>query len=256
MRKILALLLSAALLVGAYKERAQANRFIPFESRAKSASGAIFVNKDGHRQFDCSGTEIGHTNDGGGIFLTARHCVADFETNEFIPNETVSFGANEGGPYYDAAPIALSLTDDVALLYLRNGANIPEVKIKDEGTLSSGDPIFNVSFPLGIGKNIFHVEFMAPRFPFLSPDILEKYNQWTYSMPMNLTIANGSSGSGVFSQKDHALIGVAVGSFGEGSFNIAIPASRIIGFLNHLDDNTVAKFIAAFPPQPDVMEFF
>jgi S1-C subfamily serine protease len=256
LKKLLAVLLAAMLLVGGYKQRSQANRFIPYEPQAKSATGAIFLNKDGKRQFFCSGTEIGHTPEGDGVFLTARHCLADPDTNEVRTGLSVSFSPNEGGPFYDAAPIVLSLTDDVALLLLRDGADIPAVRIKDEKGLATGDRIFNVSFPLGTGKQVFHGEYMSPRFLILPGQILEQYPQWAYSMPMNMTIAHGSSGSGVFSQKDHALIAVAVGTFEEGSYNIAIPASRVINMLNHIQDNTVDKFEKAFPIQEAPPDFF
>jgi S1-C subfamily serine protease len=247
MKKVIALLLLAALLFGGYKQNAFA-KFRSFEPEAKSASGAIFMNDGpGHHKFFCSGTEIGSTPDGGGIFLTARHCIANPNTNEIRENLSVSFSADQGGPFYDAAPIALSLSDDLALLYLRNGAGIPAVKIRDNRRLRGGDPIFNVSFPLGTGKQVFHGEYIGPRFLSLMDELAADYPQWDYAMPMNLTIAHGSSGSGVFSQKEHAMIGVAVGTFEEGSYNIAIPADRVLDFLNDLKDNTVQKFRYAFP---------
>lgn len=227
------------------------NNFRSFEPEAKAASGAIFTDDGTGRKFHCSGTEIGKTSDGDGIFLTARHCVANPETYKINTNITVSFSADQGGPFYDAQPIALSLTDDLALLVLRDGADIPAVRIRDERRLFGGDPIFNVSFPLGTGKETFHGEFMAARFPTMPAQAVQSYPVWTYSMPINLTIAHGSSGSGIFNQKQRALIGVAVGTFGEGNYNIAIPSDRVIDFLNDLRDNTVTKFVAAFPEQPD-----
>jgi len=71
-----------------------------------------------------------------------------------------------------------------------------------------------------------------------------------------MTIAHGSSGSGVFSNRERALVGVAVGTFEEGSFNIAIPADRVIDFLNDLQDNTVEKFQYAFPVKEAVLDLF
>lgn len=217
----------------------------PYESTACNATGAIFVGKD--REFNCSGTEIGSTKDGGGIFLTARHCVADADTNELNENMSVSFSENQAGPFYDAEPVAISSTDDLALLYLRNGAGLPSVKVRDNRRLSAGDSIFNVSFPLGTGKQVFHGEYMRGNFAVYTYDGLTEYAFWRYAMPMNLTIAHGSSGSGIFSRREHALVGVAVGTFEEGSFNIAIPSNRVLYFLNDLKDNTVDKFVQANP---------
>jgi len=241
MRKFLALFTLATLLVlGGLLVKP----WNSYEPEARLASGAMFSGSD--RSFHCSGTEIGATADGGGIFLTARHCVADPQTNKLNEHFAVSFTDNQGGPFYDATPIALSLSDDLALLYVKNGAGIPQVRIKDERSLRSGDPIFNVSFPLGTGKELFHGEYMRASFPTF-PSIIASYPQWLYAMPMNMTIAHGSSGSGVFSNKQRALIGVAVGTFEEGTYNIAIPADRVLDFLNDLKDNTVEKFKYAFP---------
>lgn len=249
MRKFLVLLLLVVLAAGAIKYSFTDS----FESSVKSSTGAIFAVD---RSFHCSGTEIGHTASGDGVFLTARHCAASVETNKVNEHMLVSFSDNQGGPFYDAIPVAISSTDDVALLLVRNGANVPEVKIRDEGRLREGDPIFNVSFPLGTGKQLFHGEFMRPSFPSLPSEIASQYPMWLHAMPMNLTIAHGSSGSGVFSKKEHALIGVAVGTFQEGSYNIAIPASRVLVFLNHLQDNTVEKFIAANPEHDAPFSWF
>lgn len=243
MKKILAVIATSVLGLALMLGGLVRNQVSPFEQQARQSTGAIFT--DG--RFECSGTEIGHTQEGNGIFLTARHCVVNTETEEIVPHLMVSFTDNQGGPYYIARPLALSLTDDLALLELHNGANIPEVPVKTEWRLKSGDPIFNVSFPLGTGKVVFHGEYMASRFPFFPTGILGAYKQWFYAMPMNMTIAHGSSGSGVYSTRERALIGVAVGTFEEGTYNIAIPADRVIDFLNDLQDNTVEKYRAASP---------
>lgn len=226
-----------------------------FEAQALAATGALM---DNNNVFHCSGTEIGHdaTN---GYFLTARHCVADYTTNELDGHLYLSFSGNEKGPYYDTKLVALSLTDDIAILQVINGADLPEVDlIGNENVLHAGDAVFNASFPLGMGKLLFHGEFMAPKFEKIDERMIHSGwgPQWMHAMPMNLTIAHGSSGSGVFSSQQHALIGVAVGMFNEGSFAIAIPASRIKTLLLHLSDNTVEKFQAAHPPiTVDLMQF-
>jgi len=226
----------------------------PFEPQARAATGAIFVGAE--RRFNCSGTEIGHTATGDGVFLTARHCVADPDTNAIEKDLKVSFSDNEGGPFFDAMPIAISSTDDVALMLIRNGAGVPEVRIKDERKLKSGDPIFNVSFPFGTGRQAFYGHYMRPNFPVLPAEIVQMYPFWLYAMPMDVTIAPGSSGSGVFSGKERALIGIAVGSFQSGSYEIATPADRVLDFLNDLKDNTVEKFIAANPEREATVSFF
>ncbi len=228
--------------------------FRSFEPEARAATGAIFVGAE--RRFNCSGTEIGHTEEGNGVFLTARHCAANPETNKINDQLQISFSDNQGGPFYDAVPIAISLTDDVALLLVRNGANIPEVRIRDERRLHNGDLIFNVSFPLGTGKEVFHGEYLRPNFPAFPAQLLQQYLFWLNAMPINITIAHGSSGSGIFSQKERALVGVAVGTFDEGSYNIAIPADRVLDFLLDLNDNTVTKFMQMYPETEGTSEWF
>jgi S1-C subfamily serine protease len=253
MKFILALVLSAILAIGGLRA-SEAILTKSFEHRATIASGAIFL-PDQERRFHCSGTEIGHTAYGDGVFLTARHCVADYNTYEINRHMQVSFSDDQGGPFYDAKPIYISLNDDLALLLIRDGANIPEVRVRDNRRLRNGDPIFNVSFPLSTGKQKFHGEYMRSEFPSLPEWMLKTYSMWLGSMPMNMTIAHGSSGSGVFSNRQRGLIGVAVGTFEEGSFNIAIPGSHILDFLNDLPDNTVEKFAAAHPAKEQSEDF-
>ena len=79
--------------------------------------------------------------------------------------------------------------------------------------------------------------------------MIEMYPQWQFSMPFDMTIAPGSSGSGLFSESQRALIGVVVGTTENGGYNIAIPSDRVIDFLMDIKDNTVTKFIASFPEQ-------
>jgi len=254
MRTFVALLFVIALLIVGYSHRSFIKRFEPIEQQAVLATGGIFSGPD--RTFHCSGTEIGSTKDGGGIFLTARHCVANLGTNKVEQHFMVSFSLDQKGPFYDAYPVAISLTDDLALLYLRNGADIPVIQVRDERGLLSGDKIFNASFPLGTGKHVFHGEYMGTYFPAFPSHLLNEYPVWEHTMPMNLTIAHGSSGSGVFSENKHGLIGVAVGTFAEGSYNIAVPGDRVLDFLNDLADNTVTKFIQSNPEKEEVEEDF
>lgn len=230
MKTYLAVLLSIFLLLSS-----GCSAFSRYESVAYKSSGALFL--DG--EFFCSGTEIGKTSDGGGVFLTARHCVVDLETGDIHQNVMASFSENEAGPFFATKPIAISLTDDLALLYIVNGASIPTVSIKDENRLKVGDTIFAVSYPLSSGKLIIHGEYLSPKFPHV-PGFKE--SGWSYAMPINLSVAPGSSGGGIFSDKEKALIGVVVGKSGEGSFNVAIPSDRVLYLISHISSNTVEKF--------------
>jgi hypothetical protein len=248
MGRIFLLVLLSVLTFGAYKHGSIEKHFEPFDAQARAATGAIFVDKD--RRFNCSGTEVGHTPDGDGVFLTARHCVADTETNKINKHIVVSFTNDEGGPFYDADPVAISLNDDLALLLLTDGASIPEISVRDQSSLHNGDAIFNVSFPLDMGKQEFHGKFLSSRMTHVPDAMLLEYPFWANGMLFDMTVAPGSSGSGLFSAKHKALIGVAVGMTGAAGYDIAIPADIVINFLNDLKDNTVDKFVAANPEKP------
>lgn len=206
--------------------------------------GAIFF--DG--TFGCSGSEIALPN-GGKAFLTARHCLVDDGFNLRTKNFMVSFSDDEKGPFYLAKPLALGLDDDVALLALTGDADVPTVQLADEHTLKAGDPIYNISFPLSAGKLRFDGEFQAARYPHM-PAGLEMYPEWRFAMPMNLTIAHGSSGSPVFNTAGD-VIGVAVGATSEGQFNIAIPATRVYLIAEVPAAFSWETFTKAHPPQPE-----
>lgn len=214
-----------------------------YEEQVAPSVGAIFIpNEAGGTKFHCSGTEIG-SYQGEGYFLTARHCIANVDTAHVEKKIIVSFTDNEKGPFYEAKPLAISQRDDLALLEIVNGGDIPTVTYKSDQGLHSGSPIFNESYPLGAGKQVFHGEYMQDHFAAFPKDFLQEYPIWVDAMPMNITIAHGSSGSGIFSSREHALIGVAVGTFDEGSFNIGIPGSRVVEFIHHLPENSVSAFV-------------
>lgn len=223
--------------------------FSSYENKVSKSEGALYA--DG--KFHCSGTEIGHTADGGGLFLTARHCVADPYTSRVIKDLAVTFSDDEMGPFYRVFIVAISIDDDIALLQVVNGGDVPEIPVRDERSLKEGAPIFNVSYPLDAGKLVFHGEYMGPKYPHVSESLTDSIPMWTHAMPINISIAHGSSGGGLFSTKKKGLIGIAVGGSGESSFNIGIPSDRIIDFLNDLKDNTVEKFQVAHPVLEDPM---
>ncbi len=232
-KRILALALTAVLAIGVgevYKKK-------EFAVRSRSAAGAIFLLQPDGRRFICSGTTIGHTTAGDAVFLTARHCVwedadpGDIFTppteGKLLGPEEVSFSDNEAGPYYTAVPWKISKTDDVALLILKNGGNLPVVRLGDERILRVGDPLTNYTFAYDFGKMAIAIKFVAPAFSHYPAGLLEQIPFWSHSMPIDGTVAPGSSGSGLFDPRQRALIGIAVGGTRQGGLNIAIPVSRV-----------------------------
>jgi S1-C subfamily serine protease len=221
--------------------------------RERAGVGAILIpnpnpsNGDGMFAQICSGSEIGYDSDGNGLFLTARHCVYDEENGTFMHPEVVSFNPTAGGPYYTTELYAISQDEDLALLKVHNAANVPIEVLGDENELKVGDPIENVSYPLDMGKLEFHGTFIAPVFPHWTR-LFADYPQWRFSMPVDITIAHGSSGSSIFDSKTGAIIGVLVGTTGEGRLNIAEPISRYWVLVNNLDKNSVDAFLKSHPP--------
>jgi trypsin-like peptidase len=241
------LLYTLGFLLGCYaahKHIANNVRGQTFHDLSRAASGAVFLDQydGGQRKFICSGTVIGHLGTDA-LFLTARHCVWEdaskgdwFEgptTAHLLGPEEVSFTDNEQGPFYTAVPLALSSTDDVALLRLVNGGNLPAVPLGDERRLHNGEPLTNYTFALSFGKMDLNLKAVSPAFAHLPDDLIKEFPMWAHSMPVDGTVAPGSSGSGLFAPSQRALVGVAVGTVHYGGLNIAIPVSCVWTLLEH-----------------------
>lgn len=214
-----------------------------------SAVGAIFMNDGSGRRFICSGSEIGSDSDGNGIFLTARHCVWNENFNKFYPNEEVSFSDDEKGPFYTTSIYAISQTEDIALLKVINAAKsgVPSEVLEDEHALKAGDPVENMSYPYGMGKLEMHGNFIASVFPNFPDQFLAGVPEWLHSMPVDITIEPGSSGSPLFDSKTHRIIGVMVGLFNPGALTVAEPVSLLVDMYSHLDSNSLEAFVKAHP---------
>lgn len=259
---LIALLLSVLLALpvpteAKHKQYDPFNGFDPYEVELAGV-GAISIpnpdpsNGDGPYAMICSGALIGYDGDGDGLFLTARHCVFDGDEEnggqnpQFIPNEVVSFAANLSGPYFQTEVESISQKDDLAVLKVINASKvnghyiIPEV-FEDEHNLAPGDPVENVSFPLDMGKLEFHGTFIAPIFPHFSR-IFSDYPQWNRTMPVDITIGHGSSGSPLFDSRTHKLIGVMVGTSGEAQLMVAEPFTAVADLLLHPDKNTPVQW--------------
>ncbi|MCU1301712.1 MAG: Trypsin-like peptidase domain [Candidatus Sulfotelmatobacter sp.] len=208
-----------------------------FAGQAENATGAIYLN--GHAI--CSGASFAP-----GYFLTARHCVVD-EQYDLRGDEYISFSANEKGPFYQTQIVALSLTDDIAILRIVNGSNVPWVGLGDESRTPAGHPILNFTYALDQGKMRIEGRFIEPIYAHLPGVIPDSYPEWNYSMPVDMTIASGSSGSPIFDAFQQEIIGVVVGDFRRGGFGIVIPVSRVWHLLNHLSENSVQEFQKKFP---------
>lgn len=269
MKRLIALILALALAIApAFAKKPKPydpfSGFDPYEVEVASV-GAISIpnpnlaNGDGPYAMICSGSLIGYDGDGNGLFLTARHCVWDEENGTgFIPNEVVSFRGNLKGPYYQTELAEVSQNDDLAVLRVINAESavhpiVGEVIESDSEfeQLVAGSPIENVSFPLDLGKVEFHGNFVASEWPHYSR-YLQDVPQWRRTMPTDITIGPGSSGSPLFDSRTHKLIGVMVGAFtSTGRLTIAESPVAIFDILNHPEKNTALAFAQANPPKEE-----
>lgn len=214
----------------------------------RAVTGTILIPNRGHLEMICSGVETGYDSDGNGVFVTARHCVFDPDVNMFYRGEVVSFSADGSGPYYPTELYAVSNTDDLAILKLKGAGSQPVAKIEDEHQLNPGDPVDNVSYPEFMGKLEFHGSFVAPSWPHVPEDIIVDFPEWIHAMPVDITIAPGSSGSPLFDSKTHAVIGIMVGSTGAGRLMVAEPITRMMVMIASGDGN-IERFIRMHPPK-------
>jgi S1-C subfamily serine protease len=199
-----------------------------FRSKANAATGALYGEKNGIKDFYCSG-EAFEKKGNAYLFVTAGHCVDD-DDSWFFPSKItfyVSFSEDEAGPFYEAIILKRSVVDDIVILKIPAGSAVEAVPLGDENKLFAGDPVFNCTFIFDSGRlNIFG-QFIAARFPHL-PIHFEKFTRWHHAMPVNILVAPGSSGSPLFDEKQQAVIGMVVGYVPEApTYCIAIPVSRI-----------------------------
>lgn len=214
----------------------------------RAVTGTILIHSGHHLEMICSGVETGSDSDGDGVFVTARHCVFDADVNAFYKDEVVSFSDNGSGPYYPAELYQVSSIDDLAVLKLKGAGSRPTALVGDETEVLPGDSVDNVSYPEFMGKVEFHGAFVAPIWPHLPGDIAEEFPEWRYAMPVDITIAPGSSGSPLFDSKTHDVIGIMVGSTGMGRLNIAIPISRLLN-MYVTETGDIKSFVQNHPPK-------
>lgn len=167
-------------------------------------------------------------------FLTAAHCVGSDDTSKersANPSTTPFFitfdeGGKEPKRFYPATPVLVGYQtrgEDVAEFEVATTDVWPVVPLGDEKKAKDGDSFVNVSAPLGLGKQTFRGQISSVYIdrPVISGDI-----NWRGSIALQIVgINGGSSGSAIVHDKQHAIVGVLVGSIG-GSTIIAVPISK------------------------------
>jgi len=226
-KKLLAAIFAVVLMAGTVS----ASIMSGFTAKAHDASVGIYLVTSKGRGQICSGTSIKSPSKDYGLVLTARHCVADLDTNEIYAKkaghpEEVSFSDDERGPYYTTSIEAISDDEDYALLRVNNSEKIPYVELGDSKKLEVGDSIFSWSFPSDAGKlyAIGRVMSSGGKYPHFPGILAKDYSVWRNAYPADITIAHGSSGSGIFDSEQQKLVGVLVGAFPDG-MKIVMPTS-------------------------------
>jgi hypothetical protein len=210
-----------------------------FELHARSASGALFLIKNGERNLICSGAVFENESEGDALFVTARHCVWQENGKEMgdggvmdvheglVGPEQVSLSENEQGPFYDAWPVFISNKDDLAILLVKNGAGLPSITLGDESKVEEKDPLLNFTYAEDFGKmsvDMKAITYSAQHWP---DSMASSYPLWRSPMLVDGTAGPGSSGSAVIDQRQQKIIGVLVGCTGDGGLDIVEPVSKV-----------------------------
>lgn len=159
----------------------------------------------------CSATHIG-----GGRFVTAAHCVGHAPI-------TVKTDTGAEAP---AEALWSSKLYDIALLRAKDlkvrHANI-DCRLAVPGT-----PVYAIGNPLGL-------EFIKTRGEIVSKELTGAVRVggneiWQERLVVDITIAPGSSGGGLFNEQDW-LVGVTVGVYGGYRYGIVVPSTTVCQLL-------------------------
>lgn len=177
-------------------------------------------------------------------FASAAHCVEGDDDSEqadqrffimldtagtktFIPAKLLKAGDKMRG-------------DDFSIFEVITPAPFEVIELGTETTLELGDRVYNVSGPLGLGKQYF--EGYISSAPLDRPKLDAGDVAWRGSYLVSIGGGPGSSGSVIVSVKQKAIVGFFVGSFqAPGVGHIVIPVSQFKAFEASVDAKTYKK---------------
>lgn len=167
------------------------------------------------RRASCSATHIG-----GGLFLTAAHCVS-------TPNMPQYFftGVEDPTPETEPAQMLWRSTDyDVALYYAPEAAKGRAARVLScSGDLPEGTEVEHIGWPKGVRVHTYG------RVAGFTGD---EFNLWKRAQIINLSAAPGSSGGAVISTETGELVGMLNGGPAPfGAVAIMVPSSVICGLM-------------------------
>lgn len=169
-------------------------------------------------------------------FLTASHCAAATNalTASGLLKDTNSqrvwfFITTDDGDdkrFFKAKVVAVGSQnngDDFAVVEAKMSESLPTIHIGVDSTHLYGEDLFNVSVPLGTGKQVLHGRITEPK---INRPVEDEGISWTGDVMVQIPGVNGgSSGSAIVCTTQRAICGVFVGTIGA-TEGVAIPISR------------------------------
>lgn len=160
--------------------------------------------------------------------LTAAHCVVNHEAglpplippyDSILPNS--SLYVQIGDPsIVDLLPARLQLLGnmhkgyDIAVLTIETNADIPVIPLGDESQMEIGNRVVSVSAPLGGEIKFWFEGYASAIHPAqIGEYITERVPDWAHAAFFIMPSAYGSSGAGVVSVDQKAIIGIMEGFY-------------------------------------------
>lgn len=195
-------------------------------------------NEQGDMKFRCTATAferkdnmLSHTY----RFITASHCAADMApltTAGLMGQKTlrtwfyVTTDDTQEKKFVKAKVLGVGkLADgnDFSVIEATMHETLPIVPLGVDSTHTYGESLFNVSVPLGTGKQVLLGRITAPK---INRPIEEGDFSWSEAIMVQIPGTNGgSSGSSIVCATQRAICGVFVGGI-SGTEGVALPISR------------------------------
>lgn len=209
----------------------------------KSVALLYTQSEDGSFRMHCTVTAYQKVQDGY-LFVTAAHCVGDDRVGEKLsadPSDEsfyITFDLKGEKLFYEAKTRLVGyqhVGDDFAVFEVDTKDKFSTVEIGDETTLHDGAEIINVAGPLGLGLQTFRgtISSLYIDRPVIDP---RQGINWKGAMFLQIQSGPGSSGSALVSVEQGKIVGLLVGTVGQGN-TVGIPISRFIDATNKADKN-------------------
>ena len=196
-----------------------------------SAVGLLYsIDSSGGYRMHCTAT-IFEKSLKGYLFVTAAHCIGtdnrDKETSASVETSYyITFDEHDNKVFWPAEVQWVGYQtrgEDFMVVEVRSDAVWPVIRLGDETKETPPAPYWNISSPLGLGKQAFdgNITSLDLDRPVKQGDI-----NWQHSLVLQQSgVSGGSSGSALVSKLQRAIVGLLVGTIGDSTI-IAIPISR------------------------------